>query len=55
MKKAGLHSSLLSPFLDDHDTDHPHALPSTEPVYLNPYSEEYYETLVNTLNLASRD
>ena len=53
MKKAGLHSSLLSPFLDDHDADHPHALPSTDPVYLDPYSEEYYETLVNTLDLDS--
>ena len=36
MKKAGLHSSLFSPFLDDHDADHPHALPSTNPVYLAP-------------------
>ena len=53
MKKAGLHSSLLSPFFDDHDADHPHALPSTDPVYLDPYSEEYYETLVNTLDLDS--
>ena len=32
MKKAGLHSSLLSPFLDDDDADHPHALPSIDPV-----------------------
>ena len=53
VKKAGLHSSLLSPFLDDHDADHPHALPSTDPVYLDQYSEEYYETLVNTLDLDS--
>ena len=36
MKRADLHSSLLSPFLDDHDADHPHALPSTNPVYLAP-------------------
>ena len=47
MKKAGLHSSLLSQFLDDHDADH--ALPSMDPVY----SEEYYETLVNALDLNS--
>ena len=40
-------------YLDDHDADHPHALPSTDPVYLDPYSEEYYETLVNTLDLDS--
>ena len=53
MKKAGLHSSLLSPFLDDHDADHPHALPSTDPVYLDSYSEEYHEMLVNTLDLDS--
>ena len=53
MKKAGLHLSLLSPFLDDYDTDHPHALPSTDPVYLDPYTEEHYETLVNTLDLDS--
>ena len=33
VKEAGLHSSLLSPFLDDHDADHPHALPSTDHVY----------------------
>ena len=54
MKKAGFHSSLLlSPFLDDHDTDHPHALLSTDPVYFNPYSEECYKTLVNALDLDS--
>ena len=53
MKKAGLHSSLLSPFLDDHDTDHPHALPYTDPVFLDPYTEEHHETLVNTLDLDS--
>ena len=52
-KKTGLHSSLLSPLLDDHDADHLRALPSTDPVYLNPYSEEYYEKLVNTLDLVS--
>ena len=43
----------MSPFLDDHDADHSHALPSTDPVYLDPYYEEYYETLVNTLDLDS--
>ena len=46
MKKADLHSSLLSQFLFHHDADHPHALPSTDPVYLDPYSKEYYETLL---------
>ena len=52
MKKAGLHSSLLSPFLDDHDAN-PHALPSTDPVHLDPCSAEYYETLINALDLDS--
>ena len=52
-EKAGLQTALLSPFLDDHDADHPRALPSTDPVYFYPYSEEYYETLANTLDLDS--
>ena len=50
---AGLDSSILSPFLPEPDLDHPEALPLTEGVYLDPYSDEYFDKLVAALELDS--
>ena len=51
MAKAGLDSYLLQPFLSEPELDHPDALPPTDGEYLDPYSEEYFDKLVNALKL----
>ena len=53
MARAGLDSSILSPFLPEPDLDHPEALPPTGQVYLDPYSDEYFDKLVAALELDS--
>ena len=42
MARAGLHSSILSPFLSEPDLDHTNAIPPPEGAYLDPYSDEYF-------------
>ena len=53
MARAGLDSSILSPFLPEPDLDHPEALPTTGGVYLDPYSNEYFDKLIAALELDS--
>ena len=53
MARAGLDSSILSPFLPEPDLDHPDALPTTGGVYLDPYANEYFDKLVAALELDS--
>ena len=42
MARAGLHSSILSPFLSEPDLDHLNAMPPPEGADLDPYSDEYF-------------
>ena len=51
MQQSGLDSSILSPFLPEPDIDHPNMFPPTSPVHLDPHSEEYYQKLVEALEL----
>ena len=51
MARAGLDSSILSPFLSEPDLDHPNAMPPPEGAYLDPYSDEYFAQLVTALEL----
>ena len=53
MARAGLDSSVLSPFLPEPESDHPHAFPPTDSGGLDPHSEEYFNKLVQTLELDS--
>ena len=53
MARAGLDSSILSPFLPEPDLDYPEALPPTGGVHLDPYSDEYFDKLVAALELDS--
>ena len=53
MAQAGLDSSILSPILPEPDLEHPEALPHTGRVYLDPYSDEYFDKLVAALELES--
>ena len=53
MARAGLDLFILSPFLPEPDLDHPKALPPTGGVYLDPYSDEYFDKLVAALELDS--
>ena len=51
MQQSGLDSSILSPFLPEPDTDHPNIFPPTSAAHLDPHSEEYYQKLVEALEL----
>ena len=51
MQQSGLDSSILSPFLPEPDIDHPNIFPPTSDVCLDPHSEEYYQKLVEALEL----
>ena len=51
MQQSGLDSSILSPFLPEPDIDHPNIFPPTSDVRLDPHSEEYYQKLVEALEL----
>ena len=51
MARAGLDSSILSPFLSEPDLDHPKTMPPPEGLYLDPHSEEYFQKLVKALEL----
>ena len=51
MQQSGLDSSILSPFLPEPDIDHPNLFPPTSDVRLDPHSEEYYQKLVEALEL----
>ena len=53
MARAGLDSSILSPFLPEPESDHPHAFPPTDSGGLEPHSEEYFNKLVQALELDS--
>ena len=54
MTCAGLDSSILSPFLPEPESDHPHAFPPTDSGGLDPHSDEYFNKLVHALELDSR-
>ena len=54
MQQSGLDSSILSPFLPEPDTDHPNMFPPTSTVHLDPHSEEYYQKLVEALELGTQ-
>ena len=51
MQQSGLDSSILSPLLPEPDIDHPNLFPPTSDVRLDPHSEEYYQKLVEALEL----
>ena len=51
MQQSGLDSSILSPFFPEPDTDHSNIFPPTSTVHLDPHSEEYYQKLVEALEL----
>ena len=51
MARAGLDSSILSPFLSEPDLDHPKTMPPPEGLYLDPNSEEHFQKLVKALEL----
>ena len=51
MQQSGLDSSILSPFSPEPDIDHPNMFPPTSTVHLDPHSEEYYQKLVEALEL----
>ena len=51
MTKAGLDSSILSPFLPEPDLDHPNAMPPPEGRFLDPNSDEYIQQLFEALEL----
>ena len=51
MTCAGLDSSILSPFLPEPESDHPHAFPPTDSGGLDPHSAEYFNKLVHALEL----
>ena len=46
---TGLDSSILSPFLPEPESDHPHAFPPTDSGGLDPHSDEYFNKLVHAL------
>ena len=48
-----LDSSILSPFLPEFESDHPHAFPPTDPRCLDPHSDEYFNELAQALELDS--
>ena len=47
MTRAGLDSSILSRFLPEPESDHPHAFPPTDSEGLDPHSDEYFNKLVH--------
>ena len=51
MTKAGLDSSISSPFLLEPELDHPNAVPPPEGAYLDPNSDEYIQQLSAALEL----
>ena len=51
MQQSGLDSSILSPFFPEPDIDHSNMFPPTSTVHLDPHSEEYYQKLVEALEL----
>ena len=51
MHQSGLDSSILSPFLPEPDIDHPNIFLPSGDVHLDPYSEEYFQKLVEALDL----
>ena len=53
LARTGLDSSVLSPFLPEPESDHPHAFPPTDSGGLDPHSEEYFNKLVQALELDS--
>ena len=53
MAHAGLDSSILSPFLPEPESDHPHAFLPTDSGGLDPHSKEYFTKLVQALELDS--
>ena len=50
-QSEGLDSSILSPFLPEPDTDHSNIFPPTIAVHLDHHSDEYYQKLVEALEL----
>ena len=53
MTRACLDSSILSPFLPEPESDHPHAFPPTDSGGLDPHSDEYFKKFVHALELDS--
>ena len=53
MVQAGLDSSILAPFLLEPDIPHPSELPPTDPIHLDPKSDEYFEKVCAALELDS--
>ena len=51
MDQSGLDSSILFPFLLEPDTDTPNIFLPSDDVHLDPYSEEYFQKLVEALDL----
>ena len=51
MVQAGLDSSILAPFLPEPDIPHPSELPPTDPIHLDPESDEYFEKVCKALEL----
>ena len=51
MQQSGLDSSILSSFLPEPDIDHPNMFSPTSTLHLDPHSEEYYQKLVEALEL----
>ena len=54
MVQAGLDSSILAQFLPEPDIPHPSELPPTDPIHLDPKSDEYFEKVRTALELNSR-
>ena len=53
MVQAGLDSSILAPFLPEPDIPHLSELTPTDPIYLDPKSDEYFEKVCAALELDS--
>ena len=51
MHQSGMDSSTLFPFLPEPDIDHPHIFPPSGDVHLDPYSKEYFQKLIEALDL----
>ena len=51
MVQAGLDSSISAPFLPEPDISHPSELPPTDPIHLDPKSDEYVEKVCKALEL----
>ena len=51
MVQAGLNSSILAPFLPEPHIPNPSELPPTDPIHLDPKSDEYFEKVCAALEL----